>query len=262
MPRLTDKILLVMGGGSDGPPAAGEAFAVGNGRAIAIHCAGEGARVMVADRILAAAEETAQAIRAAGHEAQAVACDVLDEGQCRGAVERTATAFGGLNLLVNNVGVTDTTDVAGAAVDEFTQVMNVNVRGCLLAIKHALPQMRKAGGGAIVNISSISAVRGVAGSGVGYDTSKAALAGLMRSAVVSAAPLGVRVNNLLPGFISSPMLRKAAGGAELDFSAKVPLGRMGSPWDIAKAAAFLLSDDAAYISGVELRVDGGAAVLL
>jgi NAD(P)-dependent dehydrogenase (short-subunit alcohol dehydrogenase family) len=262
MPRLTGKVLLVMGGGSDGPPAPGEQLAVGNGRAIAIECAREGALVMVADRNLATAEETALVICDAGHRAQAVACDLLDEDQCRSAIARTVSAFGGLNLLVNNVGISDASDVVGAAEDEFVRVLNVNVKGCFLAIKHALPHMQKAGGGAIVNISSIAAVRGVAGSGVAYDTSKAALGGLMRNAVASAGPQGVRVNNLLPGFISTPMLRKAAGGAEVDFSSKVPLGRMGTPWDIAKVAAFLLSDDAAYVSGVELRVDGGAAVLL
>jgi NAD(P)-dependent dehydrogenase (short-subunit alcohol dehydrogenase family) len=262
MPRLAGKALLVMGGGSDGPPAAGEQLAVGNGRAIAIQCAREGARVMVADRNLAAAEETVKAIRDAGETAQAVACDLSDQDQCRRAIERTASVFGGLNLLVNNVGISDASDVIGVGEDEFIRVLNVNVKGCFLAIKHALPEMEKAGGGAILNISSIAAVRSVAGSGVAYDTSKAALGGLMRNAVISAAARGVRINNLLPGFISTPMLRKAAGGAELDFSAKVPLGRMGTPWDIAKAAAFLLSDDAAYISGVELRVDGGAAMLL
>jgi NAD(P)-dependent dehydrogenase (short-subunit alcohol dehydrogenase family) len=262
MSRLDGKVVLVMGGGTDGPPNAGEVLAIGNGRAIAIQCAREGARVMVADRNGVAAQETVDVIREEGHAAEATACDLLDAGQCQDAVEQTVSAFGQLDLLANNAGITDYSDVTESLQDEFDRILAVNLRGYVLAIKYALPEIAKVGGGAIVNISSIAALRATAGSGIAYDSSKAALGGMMRNVAANAGAKGVRVNNLLPGFVDSPMLRKAAGGVVPDFASKVPLGRMATPWDIAKVAVFLLSDDAAYISGVELLVDGGASIVV
>jgi NAD(P)-dependent dehydrogenase (short-subunit alcohol dehydrogenase family) len=262
MSRLNGKVALVMGGGSDGPPAPGEKLAIGNGRAIAIECAREGAAVMVADRNFSAAEDTAQAIRAQGHRAKAVACDLLIAANCENAVRETVTAFGAVHLLVNNAAITDFTSVVDTPDEEFEQVMRVNVRGYFLAIKYAVPEMARHGGGAVVNISSLAALRSGAGSGIAYDTSKAALLGLTRNAAVTAAAQKVRVNTVLPGIINSTILRRYLGDREIDFAARIPAGRMGTPWEIAKAVVFLLSDDASYITGTELLVDGGAAAFL
>ena len=217
---------------------------------------------MVADRDLAAAEETARAIRDEGHQADAVACDLLLADQCRAAVDAAVARFGGLHLLVNNAGLSNMGDVIATAEADFALIMDVNVKGYFLSMKYAIPAIEQSGGGAVLNISSMAALRGGLGTGVAYDTSKAALSGMMRNTAVAAARRKVRVNNLLPGFINSPMVRKANGGTCYDFSAKVPLGRMGVPWDVAKAAIFLLSDDADYITGIELSVDGGTAAAL
>lgn len=259
--RLDGRVALVVGGGADGPAAPGEELAIGNGRATAIQCALEGAAVMVADRDPGAAEATAARIRATGGRAEAVACDVVDDAQCAAAVAATVRAFGGLHLLVNNVGVADLADVTGTAPEEFDRVLRVNVRGHFLTARHALPAIASAGGGAIVTVSSLNALR-TGGAGIAYDTSKAALLGLSRNLAANAAAARVRVNTIVPGVIDSTMLRRFTQGLDIDFTARIPLGRVGTPWDVAKAVVFLLSDDAAFVTGTELVVDGGMAALM
>jgi len=263
--RLAGKIALIVGGGADGPPAAGEELPIGNGRAAAIACARAGASVMVADRVLAAAQATAEQIRAEGGVAAAVSCDVVEEGQCAAAVAATVRELGGVHLLVNNVGIADAAAVIDATVDEVDRVLAVNVRGHLLMIKHALPEIAKGDGGAIVTVSSLNALR-TGGAGVTYDTSKAALIALSRHVAATAAPLGVRINTVLPGIIDSTMLRRHTADLDVDITdalvGKVPLGRLGTPWDVAQAIVFLLSADASFITGTELLVDGGTAAIL
>jgi NAD(P)-dependent dehydrogenase (short-subunit alcohol dehydrogenase family) len=255
MGRLQGKVALVVGGGSDGPPDADEDLPIGNGRATAIECARAGAAVMVADRSREAADATANRIRSEGGSAAAVACDISDEQQCRAAVEATVHELGGLQLLVNNVGISDMGAVTEVPTEEFDNVLAVNVRGHFVTIKYALPELAKSGG-AIVAVSSIYALR-TGAAGVAYDTSKAALLGLSRHVASRAASDGVRMNAVLPGIINSTMLRRYSAGQDVDFTSKVPLGRVGTPWDVAKAIVFLLSDDASYITGTELVVDGG-----
>lgn len=254
MGRLEGRVALVVGGGSDGPPAPGEELAIGNGRAAAISVGREGAAVAVADRSLDSAEETAGQIRAEGGKAVAIACDVLDEAQCEAAVAAAVAEFGGLQLVVNNVGIADLGGVTQTSVEEFDQILAVNVRGHFLALRHAVPELAKAGG-AIATISSLNAL--VSGAGIAYETSKAALLGMSRQVAVTCAPQGIRANVVIPGVIDSTMLRRFVGDQEFDFVSGIPRGRMGTPWDVAKATVFLLSDDADFITGTQLVVDGG-----
>ena len=262
MGRLDGKAILVMGGGADGPPAEGESLPIGNGRAIAMQCAREGAAVMVADVNLRLAEETATALRAEGRRAEALRCDLMSSAESKAAVEATVQSFGALHGLVNNAAITDMTDALGTGEAEFARILMLNVHAYFVAMRHAIPHLETAGGGAIVNISSLASVRHGSGSGVAYDTSKAALGGLTRNSAVAFGAQNIRVNNILPGIINSTILRRHTGGAPIDFGDRIPLGRLGSPWEVAKVAAFLLSDDASYVTGVDLLVDGGVTAKL
>lgn len=258
MGRLDGKVLLVSGGGADGPPKPGEKVAMGNGRATAILAAREGAAVMVSDRSLDAAVQTAELIRSEGGRAEAFAADVREEESCRSAVAAAVKAFGGLHLLVNVVGIA-IGHTLESPTSEFDSAMDVNVRGDLFMMRCAIPEMIREGGGSIVNISSVSAIRG---GGVSYATSKAALSGLSRAVALAYAKSGIRVNTVLPGAIDSAMVRRLAGDREAQVAPHVPMGRQGTPWEVAKAVVFLLSDDASYITAVELLVDGGVAARL
>lgn len=255
MGRLEGKIALIVGGGADGPPNSGEKLSIGNGRATAITCAREGAAVMAADLKLDLARETAEAIRGEGGTAEAIACDVSREEDCRRVVEATVRKFGGLHLMVNNVGIALGGALLRTATDQFDKMYAVNLRSQFLTMRYAVPEIIKAGGGAIVNVSSLSAV--IAGAGIAYEATKAALLGLSRSVAVRHARDGVRVNTILPGLINSSMVRREIGDREARVAPRIPMGRQGTPWEIAKAIVFLLSDDAAYITGTELIVDGG-----
>jgi NAD(P)-dependent dehydrogenase (short-subunit alcohol dehydrogenase family) len=258
MGRLEGKILLVSGGGADGPPKSGEAVPMGNGRATAILGAREGAGVLITDRSLEAAAQTVELIRSEGGCAEAFAADVSAEESCRAAVAAAVKAFGRLQLLVNVVGIA-TGHSLESPTSEFDTTMDVNVRGHLLMMRYAIPEMIRAGGGAVVNISSVSAIRG---GGVSYATSKAALSGLSRAVALAEARNGIRVNTVLPGAIDSAMIRRLAGDREAQVSPHIPIGRQGTPWEVAKAVVFLLSDDAPYITAVDLLVDGGVAARL
>ncbi|MGH7949040.1 MAG: SDR family NAD(P)-dependent oxidoreductase [Candidatus Binataceae bacterium] len=258
MARLAGKVALVAGGGADGPPNPGEKLSIGNGRATAILCAREGARVMVADRKLELAEETAAAIRAEGGEARAIATDVSMEDECRRAVEATVREFGALHLLVNNVGIALGGRLLETSTVHFDTMLDVNVRGHFFMMKYAVPEMAKAGGGAIVNVSSLAALR--SNQAISYEATKAALLGLSRSAANSHARDNIRVNTILPGLINSSMVRRLIGDREAQVAPRVPMRRQGTPWEIASAIVFLLSDDASYITGTELIVDGGLSI--
>jgi NAD(P)-dependent dehydrogenase (short-subunit alcohol dehydrogenase family) len=255
MGRLDGKVALIMGGGANGPPNPGEPLSIGNGRATAMLCAREGAAVMVADRDAALANQTASAIRDEEGRADAVAADVSREDDCRHAVEEAVRRFGALHLLVNNVGIAIGRSLLNTTIDEFNTMYEVNLRGHFLTMRFAVPEIIKAGGGAIVNISSVAAI--LAGSGIAYESTKAALLGLSRSVAVRYARDGVRCNTILPGLINSSMVRREIGDREARVAPRIPLGRQGTPWEVAKAVVFLLSDDASYITGTTLIVDGG-----
>jgi NAD(P)-dependent dehydrogenase (short-subunit alcohol dehydrogenase family) len=253
--RLAGKVALIAGGGADGPPREGETIAIGNGRATAIQCAREGASVVVADRSLELAKETADFIRKEGGIAEAVETDVSREEHCRAAVNAAVSFFGSLHLLVNNVGIAVGGRLVETTTEQFERMFQVNLRSHFLMMRYAVPQIAKAGGGAIVNVSSLAALR--SNRMISYEATKAALLGLSRSVAVTHARDNIRVNTILPGLINSTMVRKAIGDREAEVAPRIPMRRQGTPWEVAKAIVFLLSDGASYITGTELIVDGG-----
>ena len=257
--RLRDRIALVVGGGQT------PGDTIGNGRAIALLYAREGACVVVADRVLASAEETVALIEAERGRAVAVALDVTDDQQCAAAVGVCVERFGRLDVLVNNVGIgTGDAGVTHITDEAWDHIYDVNLKGTLHTCRHALPHMRKQLAGVILNISSIASV--CAAPIVAYKTSKAALNAFTHSLAISNAKFGVRANAILPGLMNTPMaVESIARATQMPKQALiearnqlVPLrGGMGTAWDVANAALFLASDDAKFITGALLPVDGG-----
>lgn len=264
--RLQDRVAMVVGAGQ----SPGETM--GNGRATAIVFAREGAKVVAVDRDLASAEETVAMIHEKGGAAIAVAADVKDEAAVKAAVDATMAEHGRIDILHNNVGISiagGDAEVTDITVEAFDHCVAVNLRGMVLACKHALPPMREQGSGVIINISSLAAWS--AYPLVAYKTTKAAVVALTDQLAIRNARHGIRANVILPGLMDTPMAvdtRVAALGKSREEiaagrDAKVPLGRkMGTGWDIANAALFLASDEASFITGASLPVDGGTSVSL
>jgi NAD(P)-dependent dehydrogenase (short-subunit alcohol dehydrogenase family) len=255
--RVAGKVALVVGGGQ----TPGET--IGNGRATAIVLAREGARVLVVDRLLDSAEETVALIRGEGFDASAFEADATDEESVITLVGRLDR----LDILHNNVGASLALGDAPAdrmTVEAFDRSFAVNLKTAWLTCKHCLPLLRERGG-SIVNISSLAAWENYPL--VGYKTMKAAVIALTQNLAAANAAYGVRVNTILPGLMNTPMAIEArvAQGVSRDEvvasrNRKVPLGRqMGTAWDVAYAALFLHSDEAAFITGAALPVDGGAS---
>ena len=261
--RVEGKVALVVGGGQT--PGEG----VGNGRATAILLAREGARVMVCDRDLQRAQETVELIKGEGFEATAAQCDITDEASVQGLLAQTLQAYGRLDILHNNVGASLALGDANATdltVEAFQRSFDVNLKGMWLTCKHALPHLRESEG-SIVNISSMAALG--AYPLVGYKTMKAAVVALTQNLAAANAQYGLRANAILPGLMNTPMAieARAAQGvisreeivARRD--AQVPLKhKMGTGWDVAHAALFLHSDEAKFITGANLVVDGGQSI--
>ncbi len=261
--RVQGKVALLFGGGQ----TPGET--IGNGRATAMLLAREGAKVVVVDRDLASAQDTVDLIRGEGNEASAVACDIREEAPVREAVAACLARHGRIDILHNNVGASLALGDAVATeleVEAFDRIFAVNLRGMWLACKHVLPTMREQAGGSIVNISSMAVWE--AYPYVGYKTTKAGVISLTENLASSNARYGIRANVILPGLMNTPMAiepRVAAGTPREEVVAgrnsRVPLGgKMGTGWDVAHAALFLHSDEAGFITGVSLPVDGGANV--
>jgi NAD(P)-dependent dehydrogenase (short-subunit alcohol dehydrogenase family) len=262
--RLVGRTAIVTGAGQT--PGA----TIGNGRAIALVYAREGARVLCVDRDLARAEETVAMILAEGGRAEAEQADVSSDMDCR-TVVAAGLAFGGgrLDILVNNVGIGGGGDGPAHKAEEaaFDRILAVNLKGAWLMTRHALLPMRSHGAGAIVNVSSLASIAGA--TQIAYEISKAAVNRLTTSVASANAGRGVRCNAILPGFLDTPMAVEgiaAATGQTAEAvrearNARVPLvRRMGTAWDTAHAALFLASDDAGFITGVLLPVDGGMGV--
>jgi NAD(P)-dependent dehydrogenase (short-subunit alcohol dehydrogenase family) len=258
--RLEGKTALVVGAGQT--PGA----TLGNGRATALRFAQEGAVVVAADRNLASAEETVALIAEAGGTAYAAEVDVAEEPSVGAMVEQAAGQLGRIDILHNNVGVSvvagdaDLMDIEPAAL---RRVLSINLEGMAMTCRHVLTHMRAQGGGAISNVSSIAVDFNYPL--IGYRTSKAAVITLTESIAIRNAEFGIRANVIVPGLIETPTAidTRVARGADREAlraerNARVPLkGGMGSAWDIANAALFLDSDEASFVTGARLVVDGG-----
>jgi NAD(P)-dependent dehydrogenase (short-subunit alcohol dehydrogenase family) len=251
---LEGKVAIVSGGG-----AAGDG--IGNGRAAAILLARAGARVVVVDRDKALAQRTVEMIKEAkGAEALALDADVTQARECARMVQAALDTFGRLDLLDNNVGIGSRGTVVEEPEENWRRVMQVNVETMFLTAKHAIPAMLRTGGGAIVNVSSISALRprGL----TTYSTSKGAVIALTQAMAVDHGKDGIRVNCVAPGPVYTPMVyaRGMSPAARERRKNASLLKREGTGWDIGHAVRFLLSDYARYITGHVLVVDGGTTV--
>jgi NAD(P)-dependent dehydrogenase (short-subunit alcohol dehydrogenase family) len=257
--RLRDKVAIVIGGGQ----TRGET--IGNGRATAVVFARQGAKVLVVDRDLESAQETVALIAKEGGEAAAERADIVRDEDCAALVASCLSKWGRIDVLHNNVGI-GTGDAGPTHITDeaWDRIFDVNVKGAMHTCRHVLPVMRKQESGVILNVSSIAAICAVGL--IAYKSSKAALNALTHSLAAGNGKYGIRVNGIMPGLINTPMaiegistargVDKAALVAARDKS--VPLrGGMGTAWDIANAALFLASDEARFITGVVLPVDGG-----
>jgi 3(or 17)beta-hydroxysteroid dehydrogenase len=245
--RLAGKVAIVTGGAS------------GMGQSEALIFAREGARVVVADLLEAEGGQTVDKIKAAGGTARFVKLDVTSEGQWQAAIDAAVAGFGALDVLVNNAGISGTFDADMLSTAAWDSLMNVNAKGVFLGMKFAIPAMQKAGRGAIVNISSISGFVGQSGVHMAYNASKGAVRIMTKTAAVQYAKDGIRVNSVHPGFM--PPMRTSKTSADPEWRAKmlkaVPMKREGRVEEVAHAVLFLASDEASYITGTELVVDGG-----
>ena len=257
--ELADRTALVFGAGSIGP-------GWGNGKACAVTYARAGARVVAVDLDLDRARETCGLIAAEGGQALPLAADVADSASVKAVVDRTLEAFGRIDILHNNVGISLPGDPVSMNEADWDRSIDCNLKSVFLACKHVLPVMVDQGSGVIINISSILSVRISRYDQVAYYASKAGVDHLTRSVAVKYANKGIRCNSIQPGLINTPLLYgnkevviDAHGSVEKmvsDRNAASPTGAMGEAWDIANAALFLASDKAAYINGVVLPVDG------
>ncbi|MDH3596405.1 MAG: SDR family oxidoreductase [Rhodospirillales bacterium] len=257
--RLKDRVALVVGAGSAGP-------GWGNGKAAAVLFAREGARVFCVDINPAAAEETAGLIAEEGGEAAAHRADVSKAGEVAALVARCLELYGRIDVLDNNVGIVEVGGPVEASEESWDRVMAVNLKSMFLTCKHVLPAMERQGGGAIVNIGSVAGIRWLGVPYISYHASKGAVVSFTRAVALEYAAKGIRANAILPGLMNTPMivepLKDAYAGGDVEKmlevrAAQCPMGRMGDAWDVAHAALFLASDEARYITGTELVVDGG-----
>jgi len=255
--RLESRVALVFGAGSSGP-------GWGNGKAAAAVYAREGARIVAVDRDRAAAEETVAIIASEGNEATALAAEVTRSADIASVIAETMQRYGRIDILHNNVGITEMGDPIEASEESWDRVMAVNLKSVFLACKHVLPVMKAQRRGAIVNISSLAAVTINPYPYFSYYASKSGLNHLTRALAVRYAPFGIRANAIMPGVMDTPLIYRQIAGQYADTetmlkarNAMSPMGFMGDAFDVARAALFLASDDARYITGICLAVDGG-----
>jgi NAD(P)-dependent dehydrogenase (short-subunit alcohol dehydrogenase family) len=262
--RLKDRIAIVVGAGQS--PGEG----MGNGRATALTFAREGAKVMCVDHNLASAQETVDMIGAKGGTAVAFRADVTRNAELKAMVEDAFARWSRIDILHNNVGVSlagGDAELLDFTEDALERCVAINLKSCIFAARHVIPIMRQQKSGAIINISSMAAITTYPY--VAYKATKAAMIAFTEQLAYQNAEYGIRANVILPGLMNTPMavdtrareFKKSRAEVEAERDAKVPLRRkMGTGWDVANAALFLASDEANFITGVTLPVDGGASV--
>ena len=251
-PRLAGKVAVITGAGSSGP-------GLGTGKAASILFAREGAQVLLVDRNAQAAAETEAVIREEGGTASVLAADVTLASDCAAIADAAIARYGGLHVLFNNVGITGPGGPTDVEESVWDNVLDVNLKSMMLTTKYAVPRMIDAGGGSIINMSSIAGVR--AGSGAAslpYSASKAGVIGMSETMAVHLGRDNVRVNVIAPGHIYTPMVGGTMEPQTRERRRKAgPLGVEGNAWDIAYAALFLASDESRWVSGIVLPVDAG-----
>ena len=255
--RLKDKVVAVFGAGSSGPGWS-------NGKAAAVLYAREGARVVAIDVVADAAAETEDTIRAEGGACIRAQADVTRSAEVERVVADILRSWGRIDVLHNNVGITAMGDPVTASEESWQRVMNINATGVFLTCKHVLPVMLDQKSGCIINISSLASIQINQYPYFSYYASKSAVNHFTRALAVHYAPHGIRANAILPGVMDTPLIHKQISGQYQNKDEMIqarhaasPMGRMGDAWDVAYAALFLASDEAKYITGVCLPVDGG-----
>lgn len=256
--RVEGKVAIVTGAGSIGP-------GMGNGKASAILYAREGARVMAVDLEHKAVQETKYLIDQEGGECIVFRADVAKSSDCREMVNKCIEAFGRVDILHNNVGIVEPGGPVEISEESWNRVMNVNLKSIYLTCKYAIPYMEQQGSGCITNISSISAIRAIPHPALTYTATKAGIIAMTRDIAIQYALKGIRANTILPGYLNTPMVIASLTdtyGGDVDEMIKkrdamCPMGKQGDAWDVAYAALFLSSDEAKYITGTTLIVDGG-----
>ena len=260
--RLRDKVAIVTGAGS-----VGEGW--GNGKATAVLYAREGARVIAADIRPQAAELTAAIIQDEGGECTVVAADVTQESDVERMVATAMRQYGRIDVLHNNVGTMEGGGPAEATPESWDRVHDVNLKSVYLTCHSVIPQMIAQGGGAIVNVSSIASIRWLGIPYISYQTTKAALNQFSRAVAAQYGRQQIRCNTVLPGLMLTPLVEHSLlaaypGGDHDQYfrerNARIPLGHFGDAWDVAHAALFLASDEAKYVTGAEIVVDGGVTL--
>jgi len=260
--RLQDKIAIVTGAGCVGP-------GWGNGRAACVRFAEEGAKIFAVDRDLASVAETVERVQAAGGEIAVQQCDVTDNASVAAMVAACLKRFGRIDVLVNNVGGSAAGGPVEMAEEVWDAQVDSNLKSVFLTCKHVLPVMEQQGAGSIVNTASTSGLRWTGAAQVGYAATKAGVIQLSRVVAVQYAAHGIRVNTVVPGQLHTPMVearlaKQRAGGDVAALLkarvARIPQGFMGDGRDTANAALFLASDEARFITGTEIVVDGGMTV--
>lgn len=247
MGRVDNKIAVVTGGG------------LGIGRATAVRLAEEGARVAVTDINEEAGRETVAQITEAGREAAFFEHDVASEEEWERVVADVQDTFGVPDVLVNNAGIYRIASIEDVTVEDWHQLMDVNVTGVLLGMKHCTPLMREAGQGSVINLSSVAGLVGVAGHAC-YGASKGAVRTMTKDAAIELAEAGVRVNSIHPAYIDTQMAdygAEALHASKEELDAMHPIGHMGEPDDVAYAVVYLASEESKFVTGTELVLDGG-----
>jgi len=260
--RVQDKVAIITGAGSIGA-------GLGNGKAAAIVYAREGAKVVAVDCRVEAAEETRDLIANEGGECLVMKADVSKAKDCKAIVDKCIEVYKRIDILHNNVGIAIPGGPVETSEETWDKVFDVNLKSMYLMCKYVLPVMEKQGSGSVINISSIAGMRAIPYPDITYITTKAGNIALTTDIAVHYAPKGIRVNTISPGYIDTPMVVKEVmytysqevEDGKRKRAAMVPMGRQGTAWDVAYAALFLASDEAKYITGANLVVDGGLSCI-